>query len=910
MGPIVGREQELADLQAALAARGPRVHVIEGEPGIGKTTIWRAAIEGSGALVLRARPVEAEARLAFGALCDLLGEVAPGALAELPDPQRLALEQALLLTGGDSARPEPKAALIGTLNLLRLLAAERRVVVAVDDVQWLDADSAAAIAYAGRRLTSENVHLLLAMRSGPLPPAFESLLRGEPVTRVRVGPMSLGAVHHIVHTRLGTTLPRPLLRRIHESAGGNPLMALELARAVIAAGEPPAPGEPLPAPDEIRAVVRNRVAGMPRATLDALLAAALLATPTLDVLDEAALAPALDAQLVRHEGGRLAFTHPLFASAVVELASPAVRRVMHRRLAEIVADREQRALHLALAAEGPDADIADALDVAAEHAASRGAPEAAAHLLERAIAMTAPEATDARERRRHEASLHHWVAGDEERAAALLEDALDSLEPGPHRALALSRLGRVRKYAGWLPVAERLDREALAEAGDDLRVRAEAEENTAWTLLMGRADVPRAAHHARAAVELARELDDLELLADALSALSHAEFLLGGGLPSEAIEEALLLEHMTPKARIGSLARMHHGLLLTCADDLTAARREYERTLEDARTRGDEWASTWMLMRLALVEHLAGRWAVARGHVAAGLDVTGRDARWISSIGLLAAGALVDASAGADGARDAAARAVAMADERAAGYALNIALWARGHIELANADPAAAEPHLALLWERARRAAIEDPGERRFAGDLIETWVALDRAGDATEVVEWLEARGRELRRSSALALAARGRGLLAARSGATDDAVGHLERALAEHERTELPFERARTLLALGGVLRRARRNRAAREALGAAGAIMRELGATPWTDRADDELARISGRQPSANGLTPAEARVAALVAEGHSNREVAAALFLSERTVESHLSRVFSKLGVRSRGQLTVRERAKPQ
>ena len=918
MDRIVGREPELERVCSFVGeAAGAGVLVVEGEAGIGKTTLWLAGVEAAaetGALVLRARPVEAEAKLSFSGLCDLLGDHAEEAMTRLPEPQRRALEVALMLEAPVGGAPVAPATAVAVLSVIRALSRERRVVVAIDDVQWLDAPSGAAVGYAARRLAREPVRFLFALRREPggvVPAALEPLGRDEGLTWLAVGPLSLSATQRLLHTRLGIVLARPVLRRLHEAASGNPFMALELARAVAAAGEPPAPGEPLPASDEMRELVRGRLAGLAPEVFDVLLAAAMLAAPSVERLEAAvpaasgALRSALGARLVALEGERVRFAHPLFAAGVVELAGERRRREMHRRLADVVEDGEERALHLALSAEDPDDGVAAVLDDAAGAAAARGAPEAAADLLERAWRLTPPERSEERERRRLDASMHYWIATDQARAAALLEDAVASLAPGPHRARALARLARLREHAALPREALELDRRAIAEPGHDLQARAEAHENIAWTLLFQRRELRAAARHARAGVALAEAWGDPAELMDANSALGQIEFLLGGGLPSAAMERALELARHVPETRSLRLATVHAALLLLCADRLDEARTGYEQARRYAVARGDEWGVSWLCMRLALVDCLAGRWARARQEVEQGLALTDDASRWLSRVGLVAMRALVAAVQGdAELARETGSEAAEQASAESVGIALQPALWALGLVELSLGDARAAEQHLARLWELAEDAGIADPGERRFAGDLIETWLALGRTDDALRPIEWLERRGRELGRPSALAVAARGRGLLAARAGEPGDAVAHFDRALAEHARAPLPFEHARTRLALGGVLRRAGRKRDARASLTEARAAFHELGAALWAARAEDELRRISGRAPGPRALTPAEQRVAALVAEGRTNREVAAALFVSERTVESHLSHVYGKLGLRSRTELAGR------
>ena len=194
-----------------------------------------------------------------------------------------------------------------------------------------------------------------------------------------------------------------------------------------------------------------------------------------------------------------------------------------------------------------------------------------------------------------------------------------------------------------------------------------------------------------------------------------------------------------------------------------------------------------------------------------------------------------------------------------------------------------------------------EPAAIRLVTDQVEALIELARPDDAIELLDWYEGNARRLERASALAACMRCRGILAAQAGALDDALAAYEEALEWHGRVEIPLDRGRTLLALGAVQRRIKRRREARETLEEALAIFERIGAALWAERARAELRRISGRAPAPGALTPAEERIAALVAEGKTNREVAAALFLSERTVEGHLSHVFGKLGVRSRTEL---------
>jgi DNA-binding CsgD family transcriptional regulator len=916
--PLIGRDEELNAVRAFLAGTrdGPAVVLLEGEAGIGKTTVWEAALATEGARheVLRARPAEGEMALSFAALSDLLAGVLEAALPGLPAPQRRALEVALLLEPGGERPPEQRAVAAGFLGAVRALARSHQVLVAIDDVQWLDGPSATVLAFALRRLEGARVDFLLAERVEPGAPRALGLDRPPPelkVERVRIEPLSLAALQRLVHIQLGATFSRPVLRRIHDTSGGNPFFALELARAVEGL-EPPAPGEPLPVPDKLHVLVEQRLSGLPEETGEALLAAALLGQPTLARLEAAvgpdaarALRPAVEARVARIERERVRFEHPLLASGLVDSADARRCRELHRRLAEVAEEPEERARHLALAAEGPDEAVAATLAAAARAVAARGAPEAAAELADRARRLTPPNLVRQRGERAAAAGWHAWQAGDARRARELLQEGAAACPSGPRRAKVLDSLVRLEVQSGNSRIVPDLCCAALREAGDDTGLRAALHEILAWALLLMREDVHAAAHNARLAVELAERLDDPVQLSDALSVQAQSEFLLGGGLPSAPMERALALRWDDPSERALRNPQLHWSLLLQCADRLDEARGNLDDAHRHALTRGDESALPWIRMRLSQVELQAGNWQSALAHADSGYAdsvQTGQDAQVAT---LLCARALVEAHLGrADEAQPAAERGLAQAERFGDGIGARLGRWALGHLALSGGDSAAAEQVLGALWRQSRAAGIVEPGENRYLGDYAEALVALERLDDADEVAAELERRGEELDRPAVLAVAARCRGLVACARGELDRALGELEGALALHEQVMLPFQHARTLLALGGAQRRARQRRKARVTLEACLASFAQLGAVLWELRAKSELARIAGRSPAPTELTPTELRVAKLVAEGRTNREVAAALVVTERTVETHLSHIYRKLGVRSRTELARR------
>ena len=381
---LVGRDEELAAVVAFLESTAslPGALLLEGEAGIGKTTLLRAGIMAasqSGFCVVSTRPVEAESSLSFVALGDLLEEQLGKVEDALPDPQRQALRVALLLSEPEGRPPDQRAVGIGVLSTLRALAGAAPLLVAIDDLQWLDRGSATVLQFALRRLDDEPIALLAACRSGQeqIPLELEATFP-ERVHRVRVGPLSLGALTRLLRDRLDTTFARPTLRRIHESSGGNPFFALELARALERHGRPLDPGEPLPVPARVHELARGRLASLPAETRAALQAAAALSQPTVALVsavargDRNVLEPAIRAQIVALDGDRIRFTHPLLSAAAYEDADS--REELHARLAEVVVDPEERAHHLAHAAPGPDSSVAAALEEAARGAAARGPP--------------------------------------------------------------------------------------------------------------------------------------------------------------------------------------------------------------------------------------------------------------------------------------------------------------------------------------------------------------------------------------------------------------------------------------------------------------------------------------------------------------------------------------------------------
>jgi DNA-binding CsgD family transcriptional regulator len=910
---VVGREEELAAVREALAQAetGTCAVVIEGDAGIGKTTLWQAGLAAAGELGFRtlvARPAEAETQLSYAGLADLLGSALDEVLVEIPSPQRTALEVALLRSEAEHGAPEQAAIAFGFLSALRALARDRPVLAAVDDAQWLDAASAFALRFATRRLREEPVGLLVAMRTEPAALELTRLLPEERTRRIAVGPLSSGALQHLVQTRLDVVLTRPALQRLHAASGGNPFYAIELARALDERGLQLEPGEPLPVSGHLRELLRDRFAGLPGESERALLFAAAASQPTVALLERAvgkeirsSLLPAVEEELIEVEGERVRFAHPLLASVVYSDASSERKLDVHRRLAAVVQDPEERARHLALCSEKPDAEVASALDDAARIARGRGAPQAAAELSEQALRLTPSADAEAAHRRRLEAGGGHFEAGNSGRAELLFSEAAEAAPSAARRAESLSRLARVHHYAGDQHVAVRLFRECLADPGTDTSLRADAADGLANSLFFLREELPDAVQHARSAAQLAREQGDEQALAVALGTQGVIEAVLGREESVTTFESALALQESARGVPLVRQPSFQVALSLVWADDFDGARAELENVRVRAVAQGDESSLPFVLTFVSLVELLSGHWQEALRSADEGEEIGLAAGLRFGRAYALSARALVAACLGhEESVRSDAEEALGLA-ALGAMAATMAGAWAVALLELSLGNPRGAHEALSPLVGHCRAAGIGEPGSMRFVPDEIEALVALGDREAAAEELAWFEELARRLDRRSALAAVHRCRGLLA---NETDEALAAFRHAADEFEQLSMPFERARTLLALGPAQRRANQRRDARRTLEAALEAFEALGAALWAEQTRAELRRISGRAPSLGALTASEQRVAELVAAGRTNREVAAALYVTPRTVEGTLSRVYSKLGVRSRTELARR------
>jgi DNA-binding CsgD family transcriptional regulator len=917
---IYGRGDEFLRVSAFLDAipHGPRALLLEGEAGVGKTTIWGWALEQSVAArfrVLSCRPAEVEAKWSYAALADLLAGVLDEILPTLSPPQRHALDVALL-RGGEEGTLDPRAVAVAVLASLRTLAASSTTLIAIDDAQWLDAPSARVLQFVIRRLTSEPVGVLVAQRTsddGGVALGLDRALAGDDFSKLTLQPLSLGALHHVVRDRLDAELPRSVLVQVHQASGGNPFYALEIGRDILEHGMEHRTGA-ITLPKSLRELVERRLARLPRRTQEVLLTISALSNPRLAVITAAAERPDLveedinrasRAGVVEVEGDQVRFAHPLLAAVRYATASAEQRRAVHRRLAGVVVDVEERARHLALAATGPDASVADSLDEAARWARARGAPDAAAGLLEEAIRLTGPDQMGASWKRTSEAAMCHYMAGDTDRARQLWEQIESSAPAGPARAAALWHLAEFRhsrlNLQQKIVVAER----AFREAGDDVALKSAVEHTIALSLAWG-GDVLQAQPHARSALELAEAQSDQTVLALARGADLSVRYLAGSGFSSELVERTMALDWATRHLPIENSPRSAWAMVQALVGEAPdAARHEFATLRRQVQDSGLEVSLPLLLFSMSDLECRTGDWNLAGRYATESIEAAARtEQAFRAPLGLLAM-AEVDARRGRlDAARAAANEALSIARRVGPRYVEGRIWAALGFIELCSDDAEAAHGWLARVNDLEESGGYREPTAFRSAHDGIEALVRLGRLEEAAAQVDRLEARGRALDRAWALTMGARCRGLLAAANGDLPAAQGALQEAIRHHERLPEPFELGRTLLLRGNVDRRCRQKRLARASLEQACALFQGLGAVGWAARSRDEIRRLGVRSAGRDDLSETEDRVARLVAAGRTNREIAGALFVSVKAVEANLTRIYAKLDVRSRTELAVR------
>ncbi len=537
---------------------------------------------------------------------------------------------------------------------------------------------------------------------------------------------------------------------------------------------------------------------------------------------------------------------------------------------------EERARHLALSAEGPDEDIAAALGAAALAAVARGAPAAAAELAGLAAALTPGDQIQAQWRRRADAGAYLFRAGDTARARHDLEALAEEMPAGVDRAEVLLVLARTLLHDAGDPAALRMLEEALEEASGERRLQARIHISLSRSC---RNDLLYCASHAEAGLALAQQAGDPGLTSEALVQKMYADLLVGRGLDLGLGDRAMELEPEGRHLQVEERAAMYMGLCLVRADRFDEARRALEQTLRAAREEGDDSSLPLVLVHLADLECWAGNWQAAERHAAGSWQVNLQlDHRaWRSAA--CYARALIDAHLGRiDAARAGAVEGLSVATAAGDPWGLMYMHAVLGFAELSAGNPEAAKASLSRAADLAGRVGLAEPTAWRFHANYAEAVIDLGDLDRAEALVGQLEGWGQATGRAWTMATAARCRALLLAARGDTPGAIQALDEALGHHGRLAMPFELGRTLLVMGQMQRRAKRKAAAKQHLQQALGIFESLPAPLWVQRARAELSRIGLPPPAPFALTATEERVADLAASGHTNRQVAQALFLS--------------------------------
>ena len=566
---------------------------------MGKTTIWQAVTATASSLgfrVLVSRPVEAEAKLAFAGLVDLLEPVADIVIAGLPLAQARALEVALRRMPPRGRSPDGLTISIATLGALRSLSSDGPVLIAIDDVQWLDSPTARALRFAVRRLTSERIGLLVTQRTTPEHgvAAAAAEVTGEGNVVIEIGPMDVETLEELLRDRLGVGFLRPTLLRIEQASGGNPFYALEIGRELLRRGIRFAP-DVLPIPEKLSDIVRDRIASLSEPAAEATLLAAVMASPTEEKIRAAmgrdgrsdeGIAEAIQAGLLERDGERLRFGHPLFASIAYESADAADRRIAHARAARVLTEPEERARHLALASDRKSEHVASALERAAHHAAERGATEAAAQLAELAWHRTPARRPDDARRRALTAAEHLFRAGDPLHARGLLEVVLVSTRQGRARAEVLVALAESYAAGDW-NVRIRLLEEATVEAPDgSARIVAERLLGGAALTMLG--DAAGASRHVRAALRFAERADDVIEIALSLAMICRVEARATGTIDRGLLTRAVALESALTGVHVVARPSYAVATLIHARDGgFDEARRLFEAFRHEALRIGD-----------------------------------------------------------------------------------------------------------------------------------------------------------------------------------------------------------------------------------------------------------------------------------------------------------------------------------
>ncbi|HKZ21334.1 MAG TPA: LuxR C-terminal-related transcriptional regulator, partial [Acidimicrobiia bacterium] len=782
---------------------------------------------------------------------------------------------------------------------IRKLASRGPLLLAIDDYQWLDRPTARVVEFALRRLTTETVRAIVASR----PPSadWERILGRDVITRMAVGPLSLSALYHLLYERLGVALGRPTLLRVHETSGGNPFYALELTRELLEHREDEYRGRPLPLPEGLNELLQRRLGRLPVRTRRLLFIAAAMPSPRLEdllMVEPDTNAAKLDDELEQVERagiielkeGVIRFAHPMLAAAAYSAATRSERDRLHSLLAVSVADPEEASRHLSLATHGPDSKAAANLDEASARALARGATDVAALFAEQALRTTPVDHPEDIYRRALIAGDRTLSAGNQTRARELFDRAVMAANPGDQMATALLRRAELATPLGY---ATALCEQALLET-EDAALQSRIY-RTIGGIAYALGDVAAAERTAREAVRLAEGGDDRSALGLALAELAHWTFCGGGGYREDVFDRAVSLD-----ASAGAISpRSHYAKITMDAGHLDNAKAQLVRLLEEATFTGSLQGVAAHHLHLAQLMMWMGNFALAIEHADESLllheyAVQPSAPRHVKAMSQACLGQI-------DSARSEAKAGLAEA-ERSENVLLTIYnLHVLGFAELSLGNHPGARDYLDRAIKLHRPRWNREFGDAHFVPDQIESLVALGELDQAEDLVVWMEEVGATTRRPWTLATGSRSRAVILAARGSTDEADQALGDSLAHHDDLPMPFELARTLLIHGSLQRRRKQRAAATESLSQAHQLFLGMGATLWAAKAVTELDRIGVRSRAQPALTPVERNIASLASQGHSNREIADLLFVSRKTVESNLTHIYRKLGIRSRAQL---------
>jgi DNA-binding CsgD family transcriptional regulator len=825
-------------------------------------------------------------------------------LGKIPEPQAAALEGALALRPG--ATQERFAVGAATLSVLAAYADQAPLAILVDDAQWLDGSSAQALLFAFRRLVADPIAVFIAVRDGE-----PSLLDGADLPVLHIGGLSSDEAVMLVRG-----LPQRTTRKLYGATAGNPLALLELAADAPDLALAP-DGAPVLVPAKIADAFLRRAGTLDQAIQRALVLTAASDTGDLPVLgraaaqlgiDLAALSAAEHAGLVTLHAGLVEFRHPLARSAIYADAPASERRTAHRALAAALPDRDvdRRAWHLAAAATGPDEPASSALEQAGIRARDRSAYVTAAAAFERSGRLAAD--SERRARLLRQAADASWLAGLTDQAVALCDEARKATgDPGT--LVEIDQLaGRIAVRRGPVMDGYTILTEAAGRAEGERAVAMLAEAAFACFAAGNPAELLSAAEQARARLPSSPSVRARFLVASA----SGMAAILGGDAAAgaEAIHEAIVLAENSAELRddLQLIPWLAMGPMFL--REAGAGRPLLEHALRTARDRAAVGAMPLVLNLIARDQAATDRWAVAESTYLEAIGLARESGQQAQVAFGLAGLAWLQSRRGREEAcRACAAEAVSHCHEL--GIRLN-EIWAMaalGELELGLGEAARAAERFEQQQQFLHDLAITD-ADLSPAAELTEAYLRLGRGDEAWQVTDQFTAAAGAKGQPWPLARAARCQGLLAG----DDDFAAHFDRALSLHEQTPDAFETARTRLAYGERLRRARNRVLAREQLRAAADTFEFLGASPWADRARAELAATGEthrrRDPSTvDELTPQELQIALLLTAGKTTREAAAALFLSPKTVEYHLRHVYQKLGIHDREQLAQALAAQP-